>query len=174
MLRLSDLETRFGLTRADVTVALFLAATALVGFIYVTFFDTRAEPAPRELAHLLAYRDSALAARDRARRAALARLDSAAPWEPADAEDHLSDSLGRRAAEHRESGTGKAPPPAPVDINHAPVSELMRLPGVGEKTARAIVQLRSHVPFRRPEDLMNVKGIGEKKFEKMRPFILIR
>jgi len=38
----------------------------------------------------------------------------------------------------------------------------------------AITELRSHVPFRRPEDLMNVKGIGSKKFERIRPFITVR
>ena len=47
-----------------------------------------------------------------------------------------------------------------VDLNRAGVAELMRLPGVGEKRAQAIVAARSKQPFKRPEDVLVVKGIG--------------
>jgi len=50
----------------------------------------------------------------------------------------------------------------------------MRLPGVGEKTALAIIERRGHVPFRRIEDIMQVKGVGEKKFEKMKPYLVVK
>ena len=47
-----------------------------------------------------------------------------------------------------------------VDLNHAPLDDLMKLPGVGRKRAEAIVALRERRPFRRPEDLALVKGIS--------------
>ncbi|WP_242345524.1 helix-hairpin-helix domain-containing protein [Anaeromyxobacter terrae] len=47
-----------------------------------------------------------------------------------------------------------------IDLNRANVAELMRLPGVGEKRAQAIVAQRTRQPFRRPEDVLVVKGIG--------------
>jgi competence protein ComEA len=47
-----------------------------------------------------------------------------------------------------------------VDLNRAPVEELMRLPGVGRKRAEAIVALRDRRPLRRVEDLAQVKGIS--------------
>ncbi|WP_242337797.1 MULTISPECIES: helix-hairpin-helix domain-containing protein [Anaeromyxobacter] len=47
-----------------------------------------------------------------------------------------------------------------IDLNRASVAELMRLPGVGEKRAQAIVAQRARQPFRRPEDVLVVKGIG--------------
>ncbi len=47
-----------------------------------------------------------------------------------------------------------------IDLNRASVAELMRLPGVGEKRAQAIVAQRARQPFRRLEDVLVVKGIG--------------
>ena len=50
--------------------------------------------------------------------------------------------------------------------------ELEALPGVGPKTGEAIVAFReANGPFRVPEDLLRVKGIGPKKLEQMRPFL---
>lgn len=49
-----------------------------------------------------------------------------------------------------------------VDVNTAGVEELMALPGIGEVRAQAIVDDRAaNGPFRYPEDLIRVKGIGE-------------
>jgi competence protein ComEA len=56
------------------------------------------------------------------------------------------------------------PPGERVDMNRAPVTELMRLPGVGEKRAQAIVAARTKQPFRRAEDVIAVKGLGPKWF----------
>jgi len=47
-----------------------------------------------------------------------------------------------------------------IDLNRAPVTELMRLPGVGLKKAQALVARRQRSPFRRPEDVLQVKGFG--------------
>ena len=49
-----------------------------------------------------------------------------------------------------------------VDINTAGLDELMTLPGIGEARARAILDDRAERgPFRYPEDLIRVRGIGE-------------
>jgi DNA uptake protein ComE-like DNA-binding protein len=43
---------------------------------------------------------------------------------------------------------------------------------VGRKTAEAIVQFRSeNGPFRRPEDLLLIRGVSEQRFVELRPFI---
>lgn len=53
-----------------------------------------------------------------------------------------------------------------VDINTATVEELATLNKVGPKTAAKIVEYRDNVGmFKAPEEIMNVKGIGEKIFE---------
>lgn len=62
-----------------------------------------------------------------------------------------------------------------VDINNASESELQRLNGVGSVIAKRIIEYRNtHGRFNSPEDLINVRGIGSAKLEKMRKQILIR
>ena len=59
-----------------------------------------------------------------------------------------------------------------VDVNTADVEELTRIPGIGPKTAEAIVAYRKDVgQFKKVEDLIEVKGIGPKKLETIRPFL---
>ncbi|CAN5539968.1 hypothetical protein BH10BAC5_BH10BAC5_05810 [soil metagenome] len=58
-----------------------------------------------------------------------------------------------------------------ININTAGKSDLIKLPGVGESTADKIIAYRSQKPFRNIRDIMNVKGIGEKKFDKMKDYI---
>ena len=67
----------------------------------------------------------------------------------------------------------KEMPKAPIDVNIATKQELMRLPGVGEKMAENIIQYRSTKKFGKTDDMMLVKGIGKKKFEKMKNFVTV-
>lgn len=60
------------------------------------------------------------------------------------------------------------PPGERIDLNQASVVELMRLPGVGEKKAHAIVARRQRQPFRRPEEVTSVKGLGPAWFQKVK------
>ena len=63
-------------------------------------------------------------------------------------------------------------PQRPVNLNTATVTELMQLPRVGQKTAERIVAFRKqHGGFQRAEELMNVKGIGEKSYAKLKGFL---
>jgi competence protein ComEA len=69
---------------------------------------------------------------------------------------------------------GGPTPGKPININTASVTELMQLPKVGQKTAERIVGFRKqHGAFKRVEEIMNVKGIGEKTFEKLKPFLTL-
>jgi competence protein ComEA len=63
-------------------------------------------------------------------------------------------------------------PQRPVNLNTATVTELMQLPRIGQKTAERIIAFRKqHGGFQRTEELMNVKGIGEKSFAKLKPYL---
>jgi competence protein ComEA len=71
-------------------------------------------------------------------------------------------------------GTTHRGPQRPVNLNSATVTELMQLPRVGAKTAERIIAFRKqHGGFQRPEELMNVKGIGEKSFAKLKPYLAL-
>ena len=61
-----------------------------------------------------------------------------------------------------------------INLNTATVEQLESLPGIGPKTAERIVEYRTKSgPFKRIEELMNVKGIGEKSFLKLKPLITV-
>ena len=63
----------------------------------------------------------------------------------------------------------------PVDINAASVEELDTLPGIGPKTAKAIVEHRkTQGKFSSAEDLLQVRGIGPKKLAAILPHITVK
>jgi competence protein ComEA len=80
--------------------------------------------------------------------------------------------LGGPAAAATDAG---APSPTnPIDLNAATAEQLETLPGVGPATAAAIVSHReAHGRFKRPEDLLDVRGIGEAKFEALRTLVTV-
>jgi competence protein ComEA len=60
------------------------------------------------------------------------------------------------------------------NINTASAQQLTTLPGVGEKLAARIIEHRQKSgAFRTAQELMNVKGIGERNFLKIQPHILV-
>lgn len=80
------------------------------------------------------------------------------------------------------AGTARAPKAAPkakapahaINLNTATATELMQLPHIGAQTASRIVQFRKeHGGFKRPEELLSVKGIGEKSFAQLRPYLTV-
>jgi competence protein ComEA len=80
------------------------------------------------------------------------------------------------AAQAKTSARSAAKPAssAIVNLNTASAVELETLPGVGAKTAALIVEFRQkNGPFKKIEELMNVRGIGEKNFLKLKPQISV-
>ena len=62
-----------------------------------------------------------------------------------------------------------------IEINNATVVELESLPGIGKKTAEAVIEYRTlNGKFQKVEDLMNVKGIGKAKLEKIKKYIVVK
>ncbi len=65
-------------------------------------------------------------------------------------------------------------PEEPININTATVEELTALPRIGEVTATRIVEWREeNGPFTSTEELMNVQGIGERLYERIRPHVTV-
>ncbi len=73
------------------------------------------------------------------------------------------------AAQDKPADAKAAPAPPLLNLNTAPAEQLERLPGVGPKTAARIIEYRQkNGGFKKIEELMNVRGIGEKAFLKMK------
>lgn len=87
------------------------------------------------------------------------------------------DSLAKRIDEitSKNSASSKLKKPGemePIDIRTASEERLRLLPTIGKKTARKIVLYRQATMFIHVEDLMRMKGIGTKRFAKLRPYLL--
>jgi len=59
----------------------------------------------------------------------------------------------------------------PIDPNQASVADLVALPGIGKSMAERIVTGR---PYQKYEDLLNIKGLGERNLERIRPFLVFK
>ncbi len=58
-----------------------------------------------------------------------------------------------------------APTAETINLNSATTAQIASLPGIGQKTAELVVQYREkNGPFKKIEEIMNVRGIGEKSF----------
>ena len=79
---------------------------------------------------------------------------------------------GRRAS--AASSKAAAAPDKPLNLNTATATHIALLPGIGPKAAERIVEHRQkNGGFKKIEELMNVKGIGEKSFLKLKPLITV-
>lgn len=152
---LISLAHRAGFTRNEAAVALFLGAAILFGSALSAF---RQPPqAGPDYQDVFAKHDSLFASR--------ASLPEMAASDSSRTQRRVS-TTAANVGTKRSGGT--------VNINNAGTAELQSLPGVGEATATKILTWRStHGRFNRPEDIMNVPSIGEKKFEKMRHLITV-
>ena len=89
----------------------------------------------------------------------------------------LLGAMPSAAAPGQTKDQGQAAPKPPltvVNINTASASDFEALPGIGAKTATRIVDYRQkNGPFKKVEELMNIRGIGEKNFLKLKPQLTV-
>jgi competence protein ComEA len=68
----------------------------------------------------------------------------------------------------------KKPPAHPINLNTASASELESVPGIGPATAQKILDTRkSYGSFQSIDDLLSIKGIGQKRLDKMRKYLTV-
>ncbi|HUN65533.1 MAG TPA: helix-hairpin-helix domain-containing protein [Bacteroidota bacterium] len=137
----------FGFTPTESKVVLFLLAMFVLGLAVKTFMPDRG-------AARFDYRES----------------DSVFARRSAEPVVRAGAVAGPESARGPFGGRQKKVPPA-VDINSATKEEFTALPGIGGALAERIVLYREeNGPFRSLEELMNVKGIGRKKYDQLVPY----
>ena len=63
----------------------------------------------------------------------------------------------------------------PIDINTASQVQLTKIKGIGQKTAQNIIEYRNqHGKFKSIDELIGVKGIGKRKLEKLKDFVIVK
>jgi competence protein ComEA len=96
----------------------------------------------------------------------------------------LALALGSAQFVHAQQSTGQPPPPPapkttpapapPLNLNVATAADLEKLPGIGPAVAARILEYRQKAGgFKKVEDLMNVRGIGERLFLKLKPLVVV-
>lgn len=64
--------------------------------------------------------------------------------------------------------------PGKLDLNRATAEELQHLPGIGPVLAQRVIEQRTkHGPFHTVDDLRDVKGIGKKRMDQLRPLLAV-
>lgn len=88
-------------------------------------------------------------------------------------EEHIH--IPRAGESLPETEGAAALPGGKLDLNAATLEDLMRLPGIGEKKARAILDYRArHGPFASPEEVMRVPGIKEGVYAPIAELVTVR
>jgi competence protein ComEA len=97
-----------------------------------------------------------------------------------DAEDTEASSSKPQVKAHKKRSSGhphspkKSDHPPITNLNTAKLQQLELLPGIGPKMGERVIEYRkANGGFKTVEQIMDVKGIGPKKFEKMKPFLKV-
>ena len=85
-----------------------------------------------------------------------------------------NDSFAQTSTQSSPPAQSQPTAAAQVNLNTATAAELAKLPGIGPAVAARIVEYRQkNGGFKKAEELMNVRGIGEKMFLKLKPLVTV-
>jgi len=153
---LSTIQHKFGFTKNETKVVLFLSGTLLLGTT-IRYLKPMIFPgaSPSQQFDYSAI-DSEFKQRS-------SQASIAAP---------LNQAPPLKETRQPSAKKDRAPLPGSISINTGTKADLMRLPGIGERYAERIIMYREdNGAFESIEQLNNIKGIGKKTLERIRPFL---
>jgi len=109
------------------------------------------------------------------RMAVIAAALTLLPWTARAAEKSGEHATGDKPRHHTTTVSAPVGADAKININTAGVKELMSLSGIGHKVAERIVEYReAHGPFKKPEDLKKVEGVGQGVWDRNRERVVTK
>jgi competence ComEA-like helix-hairpin-helix protein len=159
------LSVLIGLTETEIKILLFLLSAFVIGFSYRTYFLSE-EINIKEYDYSL--QDSLF----------FNLVDHAAIIEEDKQEeksvDYKREVLDFNTTDFSENNKAEFLSERSINLNTANIDELILLPGIGEKTAERIIELRNkRGSFKFLEELLDIKGIGETKFRNLKKYLYL-
>ena len=165
---INKISKKIGFTETEIKVILFLAFGFLVGFGIKIYKDSTL---PEYKTYDYSEQDSLF---NHYKSEAEKNLKSETVNNENGTVDSKQEVLDFNSQNFNETETVPLPAENSININTADLETLIQLPGIGEKTAQKIIELRiERGSFKVLDELLDVKGIGEAKFNKIKKFLYI-
>lgn len=166
---LGKLSKKIGFTQTEIKVIIFLVVCFIIGFGIKTYMDNSVEDSK---SFDYAKEDSLFSFY---RKNAEKNLEKEKEKRNKDKFDSKAEVLEFKSDRFAEKEKPALPAEKSIDINTADAETFIKLPGIGEKTAQKMIDLRSERgKFETLDELMDVKGIGKSKFNKIKKFLYIK
>jgi competence ComEA-like helix-hairpin-helix protein len=154
------LSLLIGLTETEIKIVLFIVVTFLLGFGYKAFFKDEQETTHKQFDYSL--EDSLF-------------FSVKEPDSLDIPVDYKQEVLDFNATNLNGKNQQVIPAAKSLNLNTAKLEELTLLPGIGSKTAERIIELRNkRGKFNSIRELLEIKGIGESKFQSLEKYLYIK
>ncbi len=165
---LSNLSKRLGFTSTEINVLLFITITFIIGALGKYFKYKSNIKTERNFNY--SKQDSLFLELNK--KELILGSDFKNIQKRVDSKPELSDFRNKKKDIKKKSVQNLYP--KSININTAGVNTLIRLPGIGIKTAKRIIKLRNNkTKFNNLDDLLEVKGIGKEKLKRIKKYLFI-
>jgi competence ComEA-like helix-hairpin-helix protein len=159
------ISIKTGFTDTEIKVLLFLLTAFLAGFTYIKLFKENGESRYREF--------------DYTKEENLLLKSEQSDTLGGDLKKEENEASRNQILDLKtkgyESSVKREPAPNSINLNAASKGDLMKISGIGEKTAENIMNYRDRKgKFKELSELMNVKGIGEAKYARFKKYLFIK